>query len=197
MVGTFYISSNRQNPKIFEAKNLVRRTRKSAFHRPLLRVWVYLAGFCRVGKEKIRTKRIYLQKSVSRQPNEPLKVRVKWGIDSTTHPGVDLPNKYRSGIDVSAATRCVRYTDELFFPDAFEIIFLNPSVSATTPATGARIARCATRQSKDRKSPQTSPQILPIEDLSTTASTPNLQTPNLQRHALNPFSRYSTVIIDF
>jgi hypothetical protein len=104
----------------------------------------------------------------------------------------------KRGIDVSAATRCVRYTDELFFPDALEIIFLNPSVSATTPATGARIARCATRQSKDRKSPQTSSQILPIDDLSTAPSTPNplrsrpvsASTPNPSRgskHAVNPF----------
>jgi serine/threonine protein kinase len=44
---------------------------------------------------------------------------------------------------------------------------------------------------RDRKSPQTSPPILPIEDLSTKASTPNLQ-----RHAVNPFSRFPT-IIDF
>jgi len=103
----------------------------------------------------------------------------------------------KRGIDVSAATRCVRYTDELFFPDALEIIFLNPSVSATTPATGARIARCATRQSKDRKSPQTSPQILPIDDLSTAASTPNVsRRPSTQipKHAVNPFSQYSTSV---
>jgi serine/threonine protein kinase len=42
---------------------------------------------------------------------------------------------------------------------------------------------------RDRKSPQTSPPILPIEDLSTKASTPNLQ-----RHAVNPFSRFPTMI---
>jgi serine/threonine protein kinase len=58
---------------------------------------------------------------------------------------------------------------------------------------GAKFGSVQMLPSKDRKSPQTSPQISPIEDLSTTASTPNLQVP---KHALNPFSRYPT-IIDF